>query len=63
MNPVAAVPALIERSREVLLELAMQDAIVEDIEAFVETLLAHTTKIVIRHQLVSDGPELGPKRR
>lgn len=42
MDPVAARPAVIERRRQVFLELAMQCSVVEDVEAFLEAPLACT---------------------
>jgi hypothetical protein len=63
VDPVTAGPALVESGRQMPLELSMQGGVVEDVEAFLEALLARLAMIGIRHQCGSlVDPNRGPKR-
>jgi hypothetical protein len=48
-------PALIERSGKVLPQLPVQGVVVQDVESFLEALLASAALIGIEHQMSVSG--------
>ncbi|MNX76941.1 hypothetical protein D3C86_1084600 [compost metagenome] len=65
VHPVPARPALVEGGRKMLFELPMQGGVVEDVETFLEALLARAALIGIEHRRSvpgwpgSAGPNVG----
>jgi len=55
VHPVTARPALVEGRWKVLPELPVQGVVVQDVESFLEALLACAALIGIEHQMSVSG--------